>query len=146
MRLNAWPVAAVSMPSIHTRPATTAPVLASLLLTVTLVRRFSVIVEGLTETASAGLTVTTKSVVKSPNQATNSWSMRQRKWYLPGAGAVTLKAKVTVPPGATGPGTSRRLKPQAVLSCGLCEPRRTGLAPPLVQVIAPVLRIATEAL
>ena len=31
-------------------------------------------------TVRAGLTVTTKSVVKSPNQATNSWSMRQRKW------------------------------------------------------------------
>ena len=55
---------------------------------------------------------------------------------MPAAGAVTLKAKVTVPAGATGPGTSWRLKPQVVLSCGFCEPRRTGLAPPLVRVQA----------
>src|SRR5689334_20161106 len=82
-----------------------------------------------------------------PNHSTPSWTIFHAKVLLPNpVGAVALIVKVTLEPALMGEdGKFTRLNPQVVLSCGLCEPKRCGCEPPLVQAVVPVFFILTVA-
>src|SRR5688572_9262617 len=70
--------------------------------------------------------------------------MRHWKFHLPTPGALTVKLKVTCPPGGTDCVNCTRFNPQFMLSVGFCEPSLN--TEPAGQVVFPVFRIVTETL
>src|SRR5437667_330226 len=82
-----------------------------------------------------------------PNQVLGSWSIFQAKVTAPTVrGAVAVNVNTAFCPALIGEaGNATRLSPHVVLSCGLCEPNWYGVAPLLVQTVAPLLFIVIVA-
>src|SRR5688500_1946116 len=98
-----------------------------------------------TNAASSSPTFTAWLVLCAPKKPTApSWIMRHWEGCVPApAGAVTLKAKIAVPPGGTGSPLGRftLLRPQVLLLAGDCEPSLKPAA--AVQVMPLVFCIVT---